>query len=248
MPVSSSKSSLAYLSLQVGRAYYTCLALQKRQHNDVAYYLCTDIISQFDVLPPVCGDHSVPCKKLIHKIKYSSSFKRNIPTERKRLISQSTVEDNNDVPDLPEWITNIIQINLSVEEVKNTLTELGTTKITGPDQTHNLILKTKAWIISEPVTFLFNRSLNEGIFPTVWKTAHATPVHKKGNKELCTNYRPMSLLSCIGKTLDCFFHRHVFNNLNANQMITQSQSWCTPKHSTVHKLLSIYDDFCKSFQ
>lgn len=80
MPVSSSKSSLAYLSLQVCRAYYTCPALQKRQHIDRAYtyYLCTDIISHFDVLPPVCGDYSVPCKKFIHKIKYSSSFKRTV--------------------------------------------------------------------------------------------------------------------------------------------------------------------------
>ena len=39
---------------------------------------CTDIISHADVLPPVCSDHSVPCIKLIHKIKYSSSFKRTI--------------------------------------------------------------------------------------------------------------------------------------------------------------------------
>ena len=37
------------------------------------------------------------------------------------------------------------------------------------------------------------------------------------------------------------------NYLNANQIITSSQSGFTPKDSTVYQLLSIYDDFCKSF-
>ena len=84
-------------------------------------------------------------------------------------------------------------------------------------------------------------------FPTVWKTTHVTPIHKKGNKEQCTNYRPMSLLSCIGKTLEKCVHRHVSKYLNANQIITPSQSGFTPKDSTVYQLLSIYGDFCKSF-
>ena len=70
---------------------------------------------------------------------------------------------------------------------------------------------------------------------------------KKGNKEQCTNYRPISLLSCVGKTLEKYVHRHVSNYLNANQIITPSQSGFTPKDSTVYQLLSIYDDFCKSF-
>ena len=37
------------------------------------------------------------------------------------------------------------------------------------------------------------------------------------------------------------------NYLNANQIITPSQSGFTPKDSTVYQSLSIYDDFCESF-
>ena len=37
------------------------------------------------------------------------------------------------------------------------------------------------------------------------------------------------------------------NYLNANQIIIPSQSGFSPKDSTVYQLLSIYDDFCKSF-
>ena len=63
-------------------------------------------------------------------------------------INQSTIEDNDDVPDVPELLTSINQIHLSVEEVKNTLTKLSTAKATGPDQIHNIILKNSAGIIS----------------------------------------------------------------------------------------------------
>ena len=55
-------------------------------------------------------------------------------------INQSTIEDNDDVPDVPELLTSINQIHLSVEEVKNTLTKLSTAKATGPDQIHNIYL------------------------------------------------------------------------------------------------------------
>ena len=88
---------------------------------------------------------------------------------------------------------------MSAEEVKNTLTKLSTAKATGPDQILIYLFLNSAGTISEPLTFLFNRSLNEGSFLTVWKTAHVTSIHKKANKEQCTNYRPISLLSCVEK-------------------------------------------------
>ena len=155
-------------------------------------------------------------------------------------INQSTTEDNDDVPDVPERLSSINEINLSVEEIKNTLTKLSTGKATGPDQIHNILFKKSAGIISEPLTFLFNRSLNEGIFFQQSGKQHTLHQFIKGNKEQRTNYRPISLLSCVGKTLEKCVHRHVSNYLNANQITTPSQSGFTPKDSTVYWLLSIY--------
>ena len=93
-------------------------------------------------------------------------------------IKKSTTEDNDDVPDAPELLTSINQINLSVEEIKNTLTKLSTANATGPEQIHNIfyLFLNSAGIISEPLTFLFNRSLNEGFFP-----------HNLENSTRCTN-------------------------------------------------------------
>ena len=78
---------------------------------------------------------------------------------------------------------------------------------------HNKLLIATVDIITEPLTILFNRCLNEGIFPNIWKIAHGTPLHKKGPENLCNNYRPISLLSCVGKVLERCVHSRVLNYL-----------------------------------
>jgi hypothetical protein len=49
---------------------------------------------------------------------------------------------------------------------------------------------------------LFNKSLHHNIFPTDWKLAHAIPLFTAGDKSFPSNYRPVSLLSCVSKLLE----------------------------------------------
>ena len=89
--------------------------------------------------------------------------------------------------------------------------------------------------------------MNEGIFPKIWKIAHVTLLHKKGPENLYDKYRPISLLSCVGKVLERCVHSRVLNYLNVNNIITPSQSGFMPGDSTVNQLTSIYHDLCTSF-
>ena len=78
---------------------------------------------------------------------------------------------------------------------------------------HNKLLIPTVDIITEPLTILFNRCLNEGIFPNIWKIAHVTPLRKKGPENLCNNYRPISLLSypsLINRTVSVDVKHHVY--------------------------------------
>ena len=45
------------------------------------------------------------------------------------------------------------------------------------------------------LAILFTKIYNTGVYPTDWKTALLVPVHKKGEREISKNYRPISLLS-----------------------------------------------------
>ena len=56
--------------------------------------------------------------------------------------------------------------------------------------------------VAVPLTKICLLTFKQGKFPTVWKPAHVTPVHKKGNRKDPSNYRPISLLSICSKILE----------------------------------------------
>ena len=49
---------------------------------------------------------------------------------------------------------------------------------------------------------IFNKSLLPCKYPTSWKIAHVIAIFKKGDNSLPSNYRPISLISCVGKTIN----------------------------------------------
>ena len=153
-------------------------------------------------------------------------------------IKEATLNNEDDTPpDIPQLDCQLDEIVLSVMEVKNVIKNLNKNKATGPGTIHNRLLIAAADVISEPLTNLFNRCLNESKFPSQWKIAHVTPLHKKGQKDLCRNYRPISLLSCVGKVLERCVQRHVYSFLQVNRIITPSQSGFIPGDSTVEQLV-----------
>jgi hypothetical protein len=53
--------------------------------------------------------------------------------------------------------------------------------------------------IAVPLQIIFNKSLLQCKYPTSWKIAHVIAIFKKGDNSLPSNYRPISLISCVGK-------------------------------------------------
>ena len=59
--------------------------------------------------------------------------------------------------------------------------------------------KAVKFTIAPLLTDLINRSIADGIYPNCLKTAKVVPIHKSGDKSVCSNYRPISLLPTVGK-------------------------------------------------
>jgi hypothetical protein len=53
--------------------------------------------------------------------------------------------------------------------------------------------------IAVPLQIIFNKSLLQCKYSTSWKIAHVIAIVKKGDNSLPSNYRPISLISCVGK-------------------------------------------------
>jgi hypothetical protein len=65
-----------------------------------------------------------------------------------------------------------------------------------------------------PIFILYNKSLEEGVFPSIWKKSSVTPIFKKGNKSNVENYRPISGLVQIGKLLEKLVLAHMIKPIN----------------------------------
>ncbi len=110
----------------------------------------------------------------------------------------------------------------------------------------NKMLKETAQSIKKPLSIIFNRSLQERIFPSYWKTASVIPFFKKGEKEQASNDRPISLLSCIEKVMEKMVYKNIYNYLLSNKFLFKNQYGFRSNHSTVHQLIEIYNQICQS--
>ena len=70
---------------------------------------------------------------------------------------------------------------------------------------------------------------------------------KKDDKCSVDNYRPISLLSSVGKTMEKLVHKHVHKYLLENSIITSFQSGFTAGESSVNQLLELYNTFCQAW-
>ena len=132
--------------------------------------------------------------------------------------------------------------------LKNLINILNIDEASGDDGiSHMMLNKGVSKSISKPLSILMNRLFNEGIFPEAWKVANVIPIFKKGDKSLPSNYRPVALLSCLGKLQERIVFKNFYNVLIDNNLLYKYQSEFLPHHSTVFQLIDIYHNICKAF-
>ena len=158
-------------------------------------------------------------------------------------------EANAPLPDIElNTNNNITDINVSIQEISDIIQILHPNKASGPDVISHKMLKLCPNSIALPLQIIFNKSLHQSKYPTNWKLTHVIAVFKKGDSSLQSNYRPISLISCVGKIMERVIYKHVYNYLHQNKLIYEYQSGFLPKHSTVHQLLEIYNSILNSLE
>ena len=90
--------------------------------------------------------------------------------------------------------------------------------------------------------------MTSGKFPDSWKYANVVPIHKKGNRQLKMNYKPISLLPICGKILEQIVFDQIYSFLNANNLLSNYQSGFWPGDSAIYQLISITSTIYETFE
>ena len=150
------------------------------------------------------------------------------------------------LPEIEENPNGLAEIKVTHKTVADILKNLNPQKASGPDNISGKMLKETADETAVVLTKIFNRGLEQGKFPNMWKTANVTPIHKKNDRTEVGNYRPISLLSIVGKCLERCVHTEVFKYLQTNNLLSKLQGAYMPRSSTTTQLLEMYDTIIKN--
>ena len=190
-----------------------------------------------DIIIPPINDGSETTTSDVDKANAFNSF----------FLKAAQVDDSNvqlPLEDIPAHCLDTITITET--EVSDQLAALNINKAYGPDDISPRFLKEGGQTLVPALTKLFQLSLDSCTYPSSWKRANVTPLHKKNDRANMSNYRTVSLLSTLGKVMEKIISKHVYNYLVDHALITQYQSGFLPGVSTVSQLTELYHSFCQA--
>jgi len=160
------------------------------------------------------------------------------------------VFNKNEDDELPEFIKRTEAIckhsQITKNLVKNKLSSLSVDKTVGVDGVSAHVLKNCADSFSIPLSTIFQKSLDSGCCPEIWKKANVTPLFKKGSRLDPGNYRPISLTSIVCKVMEKIIRNTMINHLVEHRLISTNQHGFVNKKACVTNLLESIDLISKA--
>lgn len=118
------------------------------------------------------------------------------------------------------------------DEVVKICTSLKDKISSGCDGVPTRIIKRSGGVIKKIVCYIINNSLKFGIFPEQLKLALVIPVHKKGDRAVFDNYRPISLLTAFSKIFETAMCGRLVSFLTSCNLLNGTQHGYIKNRST----------------
>nr|KAG5693104.1 hypothetical protein BaRGS_014054 [Batillaria attramentaria] len=137
---------------------------------------------------------------------------------------------------------------ITIVELLKAIKQLKKKKSPGPDNITNEMLQHLGNTALHKLLDIFNLSWTEGQVPQCWKEAKMIPVLKKGkNRTKVLSYRPISLTSCVCKTMERIINQRLQWYLEKDSIITPEQAgfrrYRSTEDQTTHLAQVIEDAF-----
>ncbi|KAK3085883.1 hypothetical protein FSP39_009995 [Pinctada imbricata] len=148
----------------------------------------------------------------------------------------------------PNIYPDIQDINVTPQGIEKLLKKLDPSKACGPDEIRTRILKELAHEISPILCIIYQKSLDTGDVPNDWRTAHVSPIYKKGSKYNPENYRPISLTRICCKILEHVVVSSIMTHADTHNILYPLQHGFRRSRSCETQLLEFIDDISKNIE
>ena len=125
------------------------------------------------------------------------------------------------------------------KELYNVIYNLPKHKSPGPGYIPAWALKDSKLSIGTHLQFVVNECINNNTFPNILKTAHVTPVYKKGDRLEPENYRPISVTPTLAKIFGRLLLEQLTRHLTLNGLINKNQFGFQKQKSCLDTIISL---------
>ena len=149
-----------------------------------------------------------------HFLKIAESISGKIKGNNSININSTTYSPFNLSQILNLQCGNIVFHNTSTGEIEKIINFFPWKNSCSYDEVSIKLLKISAPFISSPLCCIINKSLSTGVIPTRLKYSIVSPVHKKGDKNNVSNFRPISLLPSFSKVFEKIIYKRLMDHFS----------------------------------
>lgn len=131
--------------------------------------------------------------------------------------------------------------DFTTEEIRTVLEQMNPKKAPGENGITSTVLLKVFNMFPHFVTTIYNRCLQTGCFPKLWKRAKIIPIVKPGKEQSTeiTKYRPISLLYTEAKVLEKLLINRIMHFLYSRDLLHKNQYGFTPQTGTTDALMAL---------
>ena len=118
----------------------------------------------------------------------------------------------------------------------------------GCDEINTSILKYISENIVDPLVYLCNLSLQQGIFPREFKLANVLPLYKNDDPFMFNNYRQVSLLCVLSKVFENVMYSRLIEHLENCKILMSNQFVLRKFHSSYMALMVLMNTLISSLE
>ena len=220
--------------------------LTKKLHNPLP-----QTKTYWSILKIFYNDKKIPIiPPLLVNEKFVTDIQMKVNIFNKFFADQCTpLKNNSSFPVNQIFLTQsrLTSLDFNEDKLLKIIRALNINKDHGHDDISIRMIKICDKSLIKPLTFLFKTSLRSSHYPDIWKKSNIIPVHKKNDKRLVNNYRPISLLPVFGKIFEKIIFNKIYKFLSEEKLLNPDESGFLPSDSCINQLIEITHEIFKAF-